>query len=47
MADFEKHRSSGEQGNKRDVQRYLSRQPEQGGNTALAEALKKWKEENG
>ncbi len=47
MADFEKRRSSGEQGNKRDVQRYLSRQPEQGGNTALAEALKKWKEENG
>ena len=47
MADFEKRRSSGEQGNKRDVQRYLSRQPEQGGNAALAEALKKWKEENG
>ena len=47
MADFEKRRNSGEQGNKRDVQRYLSRQPEQGGNTALAEALKKWKEENG
>ena len=47
MADFEKRRSSGEQAGKRDVQRYLSRQPEQGGNPALAEALKKWQENNG
>ncbi len=47
MADFEKRRGDREQGNKREVQRYLARQPEQGGNTALAEALKKWQENNG
>jgi DNA topoisomerase-3 len=47
MADFEKRRTGGDGANKRDVQRYLASQPAQGGNTALAEALKKWQEQSG
>ena len=47
MGDFEKRRSSGDKADKRDVQRYLAAQPAQSGNTALADALKKWQEENG
>ena len=44
--DFEKRRSSGDKANKRDVQRYLASQPAQSGNSALADALKKWQAEN-
>ena len=47
MADFEKRRGERDGAGKRDVQRYLAAQPEQGGNTALAEALKKWQESSG
>ena len=44
LADFEKRREDKGAG-KRDVQKYLASQERGGGNTALAEALKKWSEQ--
>ncbi len=41
LSDFEKRREDRGAG-KRDVQRYMASQERGGGNTALAEALKKW-----
>jgi len=43
-ADFEKRRAEKGAG-KREVQKYLATQDRSGGNTALAEALKKWSEQ--
>ena len=43
LSDFEKRREDKGAG-KRDVQRYMASQDRGGGNSALAEALKKWQE---
>jgi DNA topoisomerase-3 len=43
LSDFEKRREDKGAG-KRDVQKYMASQDRGGGNTALAEALKKWSE---
>ncbi len=43
LSDFEKRREDKGAG-KRDVQKYLASQDRGGGNTALAEALKKWQD---
>ena len=45
LSDFEKRREERGAG-KADVSRYLRNQQELGGSTALADALKKWQEEN-
>ncbi len=44
LADFEKRREDRGAG-KRDVQKYMASQERGGGNSALAEALKKWQEQ--
>ena len=44
LSDFEKRREDKGAG-KRDVQKYMASQDRGGGNTALAEALKKWSEQ--
>ena len=44
LSDFEKRREDRGAG-KRDVQKYMASQDRGGGNTALAEALKKWQEQ--
>ncbi len=44
LSDFEKRREDRGAG-KRDVQKYMASQERSGGNTALAEALKKWAEQ--
>ena len=43
LSDFEKRREDKGAG-KRDVQKFMASQDRSGGNTALAEALKKWQE---
>ena len=45
LSDFEKRREDKGAG-KRDVQRYMASQDRGGGNSALAEALKKWQEQD-
>ena len=45
LSDFEKRREDKGAG-KRDVQKYMASQDRSGGNTALAEALKKWQEQD-
>ena len=42
LADFKKRKASAG-ANKRDVRKYLANQDMGGGNTAMAEALAKWK----
>ena len=45
LSDFKERRSSAG-ANKREVQRYLARQEEKSGSSAMADALSKWLEAN-